>query len=73
MSLLQALAVMTKELVVGDADADDWYRHLIGAGLMFIFAFVDYKWFRFYPLEAGVFIDVSGRNQGDFALFKQVQ
>lgn len=30
--------------------------------MMLLFSFIDYKWFRFYPLEAGIFVDVSGRN-----------
>lgn len=36
---------------------------------MFVFAMVDYKWFKFYPLQAGIFIDVSGRNKDDLRLF----
>lgn len=40
---------------------------------MFVFAFLDWKWFKFYPLEAGIFIDVSGRNKDDLALFQQLQ
>jgi len=45
------------------------YRFLVGGGLMFLFTFVDGKLFKFYPLEAGIFIDVSGRNRNDLELF----
>jgi hypothetical protein len=54
-------------------DADDfskyWYKYFIGGCMLFVFALVDWKWFKFYPLEAGVFIDVSGRSREDRALF----
>jgi Na+/citrate or Na+/malate symporter len=36
---------------------------------MILFAIIDWKWFKFYPLESGIFIDVCNRNAGDLALF----
>ena len=45
-------------------------RYLITGFLMFIFAIFDWKTFRFYPLEADIFIDSAGRNAEDLALFK---
>lgn len=45
------------------------WRYVIGGTFMFLFAALDWRWFKFYPLEAGIFIDVSGRNKDDLALF----
>jgi len=39
---------------------------------MFIFVVLDWKWFKFFPLEAGVFIDISGRSKKDRDTFKQI-
>jgi len=44
-------------------------KYLTAGLLMFVFALVDYKWFKFYPLEAGIFIDVSGRSRRDREVF----
>jgi hypothetical protein len=45
------------------------YKYLIGGGLMFVFSFIDWKYFKFYPIEAGIFIDVEGRGRDDLTLF----
>ena len=44
-------------------------KYLTAGLLMFVFALVDYKWFKFYPLEAGIFIDVNGRSRRDREIF----
>jgi hypothetical protein len=36
---------------------------------MILLTYLDWKTFKFYPLEAGIFINVSGRNKEDLALF----
>jgi hypothetical protein len=40
---------------------------------MLVIAFVDWRSFKFYPLQAGIFMDVSGRNHDDLALFNQLK
>jgi hypothetical protein len=40
---------------------------------MFIYVAIDWRWFKFYPLEADVFIDVSGRSKKDRETFQQIQ
>lgn len=40
---------------------------------MCVLALVDYFWYKFYPLEAGIFVDQCGRNKDDFQTFKQLQ
>ena len=49
-----------------------WVKHLIGGLLMFIFAFLDHRYYKFYPLEAGIFIDMSGRDKRDLVYFNQI-
>lgn len=36
---------------------------------MFVFSLIDWKYFKFYPIEAGIFIDVEGRNRNDLTFF----
>ena len=40
---------------------------------MYIFVAIDWRWFKFLPLEADVFIDVSGRSKNDRENFQQIQ
>lgn len=40
---------------------------------MFIYVAIDWRWFKFFPLEADVFIDVSGRSKKDRETFQQIQ
>ena len=49
-----------------------WYLYLIAAALMLVFAVLDYFYYKFYPIEAGIFIDSSGRNREDLVKFKQI-
>jgi len=49
------------------------YHELIGGAVLFLIAFVEWRYFKFYPLEAGIFIDVSGRSKEDLQLFNQLQ
>ena len=50
-----------------------WYLYLATAALLAVFSGVDWYWFKFYPLEAGIFIDVSSRGREAFEQFKQIQ
>jgi len=70
MSCLQALANMTTLLLIGDELV--WVKHLIGGAVMLAFAYVDSNHYKFYPLEASIFIDVSGRDKGDLHNFNQI-
>jgi hypothetical protein len=36
---------------------------------MLVFVVIDWRWFMFFPLEADVFIDVSGRSKEDRKTF----
>jgi len=45
------------------------YRFLGGGILWLILSCFDWKYFKFYPLEAGIFIDSAGRNRDDMLLF----
>lgn len=45
------------------------FRYLVTGGAMLLFAILDWKTFKFYPLEADIFIDGAGRNKEDLALF----
>ena len=49
------------------------YHKLIGGAVLFVIGFVEWRYFKFYPLEAGIFIDVSGRSKEDLQLFNQLQ
>ena len=40
-----------------------WYRYVAGGVVMYVYVVLDWKWFKFFPLEADVFIDVSGRSK----------
>ena len=40
---------------------------------MIVFVVIDWRWFMFFPLEADVFIDVSGRSKEDRKTFQQIQ
>jgi hypothetical protein len=70
---LLSVDVILAELLSINFDADVfvnyWYKYFIGGLILFVFAIIDWKWFNFYPLEAGVFIDVSGRSREERALF----
>lgn len=46
-----------------------YWQYFIGTFFMLLLAIADYSFYKFYPLEAGVFIDVSGRNQDDLLRF----
>jgi hypothetical protein len=37
--------------------------------LWLVLSCFDWKYFKFYPLEAGIFIDSAGRNRDDMLLF----
>lgn len=50
-----------------------WYLYLVTAFLLVVFCVIDWFWFKFYPLEAGIFIDVSSRGREAFEQFKQIQ
>lgn len=39
---------------------------------MFVFVLVDFWWYKFYPLEAGIFIDISGRDKQDLQKFQEI-
>jgi hypothetical protein len=45
------------------------YRFLGGGILWLVLSWIDWKVFKFYPLEAGIFIDSAGRNRDDMLLF----
>ena len=40
---------------------------------MLLYASLDFKFYKFYPLEAGVFVDPAGRDSADLDRFKQIQ
>lgn len=61
---------MTTLLLIGDELI--WVKHLVGGLVLLVFAFVDSKYYKFYPLEAGVFIDVNGRDKKDLFYFNQI-
>lgn len=44
----------------------------IGSVIMFVFVLVDFWWYKFYPLEAGIFIDISGRDKQDLQKFQEI-
>jgi len=70
---LLCVDVILAEFLSNAYDDDDftnyWYKYFIGGFALFAFAIIDWMSFKFYPLEAGVFIDVSGRSREDRALF----
>jgi hypothetical protein len=51
-------------------DPKYWYIYLVAAAVMFCFAILDHYKYKFYPIEAGIFIDSQGRNQNDLQKFK---
>lgn len=40
---------------------------------MYIYVALDWQFFKFFPLEADVFIDISGRSKKERENFKQIQ
>ena len=50
-----------------------YYLYIVGAVMLSAFTFIDWLSFKFYPVEAGVFIDVAGRRREDFERFKQIK
>jgi len=40
---------------------------------MYTYVALDWRWFKFFPLEADCFIDVSGRSKKDLETFQQIQ
>jgi hypothetical protein len=63
---LEALANISMTFMTQEMSA---YFYLVGGALMFFFSLIDWNYFKFYPIEAGIFIDVEGRNRDDLALF----
>jgi hypothetical protein len=70
MSCFQAFASMTTASFQFYYD-DKWlnYRELFAGAVLLLIAFIEWRFFKFYPLEAGIFIDVSGRSKEDLQLF----
>ena len=72
-SFVQSLAYVPT-IVFEDASIyRSWYRYIGGGFIMYIFVAIDWRWFKFFPLEADVFIDVSGRSKNDREHFQQIQ
>jgi hypothetical protein len=51
---------------------EQWLISTIGSVAMFVFVLVDFWWYKFYPLEAGIFIDISGRDKQDLQKFQEI-
>lgn len=59
---LQAITNFVKLPSSLNGFSPSWILYLIGTAILFSFAIVDYRTYKFYPLEAGIFIDISGRS-----------
>ncbi len=69
---MQTLAYIPT-IVIKDASIyKSWYRYIAGGIIMYIYVAIDWRWFKFFPLEADVFIDVSGRSKNDRETFQQI-
>ena len=42
-----------------------WSLYIAASGVMVSFAILDHYKYKFYPIEAGIFIDSQGRNKND--------
>jgi hypothetical protein len=48
-----------------------YYIYFLGAFAFFVFAGIDYFYYNFYPLEAGVFIDACSRGREEFERYRE--
>lgn len=72
--LVNVLATLAADLINNpNTPLEWWYIYVIGGCIFFLFVAIDWKWFKFYPLEADCFIDVSGRSRDDRQNFLQLQ
>lgn len=50
-----------------------WQKFAGCAALMMVATILDVVWFKYYPMEAGIFVDISGRSIQDKTLIKRIQ
>lgn len=50
-----------------------WQKFAGCAALMMLAAILDIVWFKYYPMEAGIFVDLEGRTNQDKQQIEQVQ
>jgi hypothetical protein len=50
-----------------------WQKFAGCAGLMAVATILDVVWFKYYPMEANIFVDVSSRSIKDLTLIKRIQ
>jgi len=70
---VQILANIPSILVAADKTVyESWYKFIIGGVIMYTYVAIDWYWYKYYALEADVFIDVSGRSKEDRETFQQI-
>ena len=71
-SFVQTLAYIPTILIKDEQTYQVWYKYVAGGLVLYLYVAIDWRWFKFFPLEADVFIDVSGRSKKDRETFQQI-